>query len=165
LAVLTPTLIKPVIGAPLLFVADYLSSGIMNLMSLPVSWEGGVVRFVSQGGEAIRVTVSTGCAGISSITMFLLLCGLMHLDLKKPLSFTLKFVVLGSLTLIIVNAIRIETLVWTGYMYGSTALWSLHEWLCYAIFIGFYLVILVVYLGVSCPLKASDVGDTNARQQ
>jgi exosortase/archaeosortase family protein len=85
-------------------------------------------------------TVTPGCSSIISITTFLGLLGLVHLDLKKDLSSTIKLAIIGVVVLTLLNAVRILILIWVGYSNGAAEFWSLHNWVGYALFFGFYLV-------------------------
>ena len=153
LAVPSPSLIESIIGEPLAGVASFLTRIILYMINIPVSWEGSALTLNSKAGGIINVSIDPGCSSISSITVFLLLCGLMHLDLKKKPSSTLKLASLGTVALTLLNAVRISSLIWTGYVYGNEALWSLHSWIGYAIFTTFYAVAIVAYMRMDVPLK------------
>jgi len=152
-SILSPGPVQSMIGEPLASLTSLLSRLISNLMGVPALWWGREAEFLSQRGGRLHVDITPGCSSISSISIFLLLCGLMHLDLKSDLSSTLKLASLGTVALILINALRISTLMWVGYMFGWKAFRSLHSWLGYAIFTGFYLTALVVYLGTKHPSK------------
>jgi len=110
-----------------------------------MTWHGTEFQFVSRTGDLVAATVTPGCSSIVSVTTFIGLLALMHIDLKKDLSSTVKLAIAGVVALTILNAARITILAWIGYIDGSSALWDVHNWVGYALFLGFYLVTLAVY--------------------
>lgn len=160
--VTVPTAIQYIIGEPLAGLATYLSAGIVGLGGIPVVWHGTQFVLVSRVGGLVTGTVTPGCSSVLSVTTFLLLLGLMHFDLKKRASATLKLAVVGVVSLVLLNSARIGVLIWAGYADGAAALWGLHYWVGYAIFLGFYLVVLVVYSGMGGP-KPSGVSSAGGR--
>jgi exosortase/archaeosortase family protein len=92
--------------------------------------------------------ITPGCSSISSITVFLLLCGLMHIDLRKSLSTTILMAFLGTVSLIVLNIMRIVILLWVGYIYGDWSMWNIHSWLGYAIFLCFYAIATKIYIKI-----------------
>lgn len=152
-AILSPELITSIAGQPLVTIATSLTQLIITMTGSQVLWKAGELEFISQVGNKIRLTISPDCASISAIILFLLFCGLMHLDLKKKLSSTLKLATVGTVILTFLNAMRISILIYTGYVAGEEALWSLHSWLGYAIFGIFYAIAMVTYLRMDIPPK------------
>jgi exosortase/archaeosortase family protein len=108
-------------------------------------WHGTQFQLISKTGDLVAATVTPGCSSIVSVTTFIGLLALMHMDLKKDLSSTIKLAVAGVVVLTILNAARIAILVWVGYVNGSAALWDVHNYVGYVLFLGFYLVTLAVY--------------------
>ena len=152
-AILSPELITLIAGQPLVAIATFLTQLILTMTGPQVLWKAGELEFISQLGNKIRLTISPDCASISAIILFLLFCGLMHLDLKKKPSSTLKLASAGTLVLTFLNAVRISILIYTGYVAGEDALWSLHSWLGYAIFGTFYAIAMIAYLRMDIPQK------------
>jgi exosortase/archaeosortase family protein len=147
-SVLTPRPLTSLFGGPLAVISSILTESFLKFINVPIVRTDTAFQIL-RPGDSLNIDISPDCSSIYSITVFLLLCGLMHIDLRKKLAFTLKFATAGTVVLIILNAFRLSTLMWAGYSYGPEALWDLHKWIGYAIFIGFYLVVLVVYLGSS----------------
>jgi len=147
-ATLSPLILRLIIGEPLADLSYLIVSQAIGLPGIPITQTGRTLQLISKKGEIISFTVSPDCSSISSITVFLLLCGLMHLDLKKKKVHTLMLALLGTLALIILNAIRIIILVWTGYLGGDWAMWNTHSWLGYAIMISFYAVATKIYISL-----------------
>ncbi len=143
--VTAPTLLEWRLAAPLVSLSSFLSQRLVSIMGLPVSWEGSSFVVTSRVGAPIAATITPGCSSAISVTTFLGLLCLMHLDLKKDLSSTFKLAVAGAASLVALNSVRIAVLIWVGYTSGADAFWSLHNWVGYGIFFGFYIVILVAY--------------------
>ena len=140
-----PALVQVIVGEPLADVAAYLTGGVLSIAQVPGVWAGREFTIFSTSGVSVPVLITPGCSSISSISVFLLLTGLMHLDLRKRLSSTLIMAVVGFVGLTLLNALRIVALIWTGYSSGAEAMWSLHSWLGYAVFTVFYTAILLIY--------------------
>jgi len=145
-ATLSPRVIYPWAGGPLADFTSLIVGPAAKAVGIPVLQHGRSLEFVSLKGEMVRFTISPDCSSISSITVFLLLCGLMHLDLKKRVSVTLLFAIIGATVLILLNALRVVILLWVGYVGGDWALWNVHGWLGYAIMIGFYALAAKIYM-------------------
>ncbi|MDG6908127.1 MAG: exosortase/archaeosortase family protein [Nitrososphaerota archaeon] len=140
-----PSVLEWGFGAPLVSISTVSSAKIVSLLGLPVTWDGSQFSLISRAGGLVSGTVTAGCSSVISITTFLGLLALMHLDLRKDLSSTAKVAIVGVTVLVFLNAVRIAGLIWIGYVGGANALWSIHNWLGYAFFIGFYLAALLVY--------------------
>ena len=148
---LSPSLIQSTLGDVFVDIAAVLTRLFLGLSGAGVIWNGNEASFISRSGEAAKLLIDRGCSSIPSISIFLLLVGLMHLDQKKDLNSTLKLASLGTVALIIVNSVKLAITLWAGKVYGSGALWSLHSWLGYVFFTGFYMVALLAYLRMSDP--------------
>jgi exosortase/archaeosortase family protein len=143
--VTAPAVLQSLFGEPFTTLASYLSAGMASLSGVPVTWQGDQFSIIPRIGTAITGTVTPGCSSILSVTTFLGLLGLMQFDMKREPSFTLKLAVVGSLSLVLLNSVRIMILIWAGYEGGPAALWALHNWIGYGVFLAFYLVVLYVY--------------------
>ena len=150
----TPTILEQGLGGELVWISSSFSAKLVWLLGLPVAWTGNHFTLVSRVGDLVAGTVTPGCSSIISITTFLGLLGLMHLDLKKDAYSTVKMAVAGVVVLFTLNALRITALIWIGYYDGGNMLWAIHDWLGYAIFIGFYLATLIVYSRVGHETKS-----------
>lgn len=135
-------------GQPLAVVSSGLSSRLVSLLGFPVAWQGTQFELFSKSGEVISGVVTPGCSSILSVTTFLGLLALMHLDLKKDARSTLTLALAGIGVLILLNTVRISLLMWVGYQDGSAVFWGVHDWIGYALFVGFYLAILPIYSGM-----------------
>jgi len=144
-AVGAPAVLLWAFGEPLAMLSSGLSAKLVDLAGFPVLWQGTQFQLLSKSGEVVSGVVTPGCSSISSLTMFLGLLALMHLDMRKDFRDTAKLAAVGVLALVLLNSVRILVLLWVGYQYGSTALWGVHDWIGYAFFLGFFLAALPVY--------------------
>jgi len=150
-AVGAPAVLLWAFGEPLAVLSSGLSAGLVHMVGFPVAWQGTGFQLVSKAGEVVSGVVTPGCSSISSVTMFLGLLALMHLDMKKDSRITARLAVVGVLVLILLNSVRILVLLWVGYEYGSVALWGVHDWIGYALFLGFFLAVLPLYARMGEP--------------
>jgi len=150
-AVGAPAVLLWAFGEPLAVLSSGLSAGLVHMVGFPVDWQGTGFQFVSKAGEVVNGVVTPGCSSVSSVTMFLGLLALMHLDMRKDSRTTAKLAIVGVLALLLLNSVRILILLWVGYEYGSAALWGMHDWIGYAIFLGFFLAVLPLYARVGEP--------------
>jgi exosortase/archaeosortase family protein len=144
-----PAVLLWAFGEPLAGLSSALSARLVGFAGFPVAWQGTQFEFLSKAGGMVSGVVTPGCSSITSVTMFLGLLALMHLDMKKDIRSTAKLAAVGVLALTLLNSVRILVLLWVGYEYGSDALWGIHDWLGYAFFLGFFLVALPVYSRMS----------------
>jgi exosortase/archaeosortase family protein len=144
-AVGAPAVLLWAFGEPLANFSSLLSAKLVGLAGLPVLWQGTQFEFLSKSGEVVSGVVTPGCSSVASVTMFLGLLALMHLDMKKDVRSTAKLAAVGVFGLMLLNSVRILIILWVGYQYGSSALWGIHDWIGYAMFLGFFLAVLPFY--------------------
>ena len=140
-----PSVLQVLIGEPLAGASSFFSARLVGLLGFPVDWQGTSFAFMSKTGEVVSGVVTPGCSSIISVTTFLGLLALMHLDMKKDVRSTVILAVAGIVVLTALNSVRIVLLMWVGYDYGAGAFWGVHNWVGYALFLGFYLAALPVY--------------------
>jgi exosortase/archaeosortase family protein len=140
-----PSVLQWAFGEPLAVVSSVLSARMVGLIGFPVAWQGTQFQFTSKTGEILSGVVTPGCSSIISVTTFLGLLALMHLDLKKDVRSTFALAAAGVAFLTVLNSVRIMILLWVGYQEGSAAFWGVHNWVGYALFLGFYLAALPIY--------------------
>ncbi len=148
-----PAILLWAFGEPLAGMSSVLSAKLAGVAGFPVAWQGTQFELVSKTGEVVSGAVTSGCSSVTSVSMFLGLLALMHLDMKKDVRSTAKLAAAGVAALTLLNSVRIMILLWVGYEYGSAALWGVHDWLGYAIFLGFFLAALPVYVRMGGPLN------------
>lgn len=132
-------------GEPLAVVSSDLSARLVGLAGFPVVWQGTQFQLVSKTGDVINGVVTPGCSSIISVTTFLGLLALMHMDLRKDVRSTATLAIAGIAVLTLLNSFRIMLLMWVGYVNGASAFWGIHNWIGYALFLGFYLAALPIY--------------------
>ncbi len=140
-----PFVLQWALGEPLAVLSSILSAKLVGLAGFPVAWQGTQFQLLSKTGDVIDGVVTPGCSSIISVTTFLGLLALMHMDLRKDARSTATLAVAGIAVLTILNSIRILLLMWVGYVDGSAAFWGIHNWIGYALFLGFYLAALPIY--------------------
>ena len=140
-----PFVLQWAFGEPLAYASSVMASRLVGLAGLPVAWQGTQFELFSKTGEVVNGFVAPGCSSIISITTFVGLLGLMHLDMRKDIRSTAVVAVAGITILTLLNSFRILLLMWVGYVDGASAFWGVHNWIGYAIFLGFYLAALTVY--------------------
>ena len=141
----SPALLQWAFGEPLAVVSSLLSARLAAIAGLPVDWAGTQFQFVSRSGDVISSFVAPGCSSIISVTTFLGLLALMHLDMRKDLRSTAVVALAGTCILTILNSVRILLLMWVGYEQGAATFWGVHNWVGYVLFLAFYLAVLPVY--------------------
>ena len=140
-----PSVLQWAFGEPLATLSSALSARMVGLLGFPVAWQGTQFELISRSGDIVNGVVTPGCSSIISVTTFLGLLALMHMDMKKDLRSTTAIAVVGIAVLTVLNSVRIMLLMWVGYVDGADAFWGVHNWVGYALFLGFYLVVLPIY--------------------
>lgn len=149
----TPFVLQWAFGEPLAVLSSVISAKLVGLAGFPVAWQGTQFQLLSKSGDVIDGVVTPGCSSIISVTTFLGLLALMHMDLRKDARSTATLAVAGIAVLTLLNSVRILLLMWVGYVDGSAAFWGIHNWIGYALFLGFYLAALPIYsrMGTAGP--------------
>jgi exosortase/archaeosortase family protein len=155
-----PGVLQWAFGEPLAVLSSSLSAKMVALLGFPVSWQGTQFQLLSKSGDMVSGIITPGCSSIISVTTFLGLLALMHIDMKKDLRSTAILAVTGVGVLTVLNSVRILVLLWVGYQDGAAAFWGVHNWVGYALFLGFYLAALPIYsrMGTQGVLYAVKTG-------
>ena len=140
-----PTILQWAFGEPLAVVSSDISARLVALLGFPVAWAGTQFEFVTKSGDVVSSFVAPGCSSVISITTFLGLLALMHLDMKKSARATMVLAVAGVAALTLLNSVRITLLMWIGHEQGAAAFWGVHNWVGYVLFLAFYLAALPLY--------------------
>ena len=148
-------------GDPLAIVVAWISQSLTSLFHVPVQWSSLDISFLAHGGGTVYLYISQECSGVASISIFMLLIGLMHLDLRPRAAVTVAFAAGGFLLFILLNALRVVALLVAGVYWGSDLMWNLHGWLGYVLYIFGYSLLLMLYFRA----KAREVSTTNAVQR
>ena len=155
-AVGSVSLLTALAGDPLAVVVASISSAMTWLFRLPVQWSSVYITFTPAGGGPASLVITQECSGIASMAIFLLLIGLMHLDMKPRGSATLLLAAGGSVLFVFLNALRVFTLIAGGVYYGMDLFWSLHGWVGYAYYIVGYSVVLFLYARATAAVGQAD---------
>ncbi len=142
------------VGGPLVGMASLFSRAILSASGVHYSYSalpGPQIQFSSRLGTGLSIDITPYCSSISSISIFLLVVALMHIDLGKDWSSTTMIAVLGTVALVVLNALRIAAIVWAGVIGGLQLLTSLHEVIGYVLFVGFYGAAAFAYVRIGRP--------------
>jgi len=142
------------VGGPLVGVASLFSRAILGASGVHYSYSAlpaPQIQFTSRLGTGLSINITPYCSSLSSISIFLLVIALMHIDLGKEWSSTTITAVLGTVALVLLNALRIAAIVWAGLVGGLELLTSLHEVIGYVLFVGFYGAAAFAYIRVGRP--------------
>jgi exosortase/archaeosortase family protein len=151
LGLLSPLFMLDTLGVPLAALSSYLAAGITNALGIHVAWQGVSFELVSSAGDPISAVVTPACSAVYSISIYLALLGLMHLDMGTSLATIAKFALAGVVVIPLLNSARIALTIWFGFVNGSAAFWGIHDWLGYSIFLAFYIAVLVTYARTGKP--------------
>ena len=132
-------------GDPLAVAVAWVSSAMTWLLRLPVQWSSVFITLTAAGGTPVSLYISQECSGIASISIFLLLMALMHLDFRPKARTTVYVAVGGSILFVFLNALRVVTLIAGGVYGGFGLLENLHGWVGYVYYVIGYAVVLLAY--------------------
>jgi len=138
-------LLTEALGDPLAIAVAAISNAITSLLRLPVQWSSVYISFMAAGNAPVSLYVSQECSGIASMSIFLMVIALIHLDMKPSLRASLLFAAGGSILFILLNSLRVVGLIVGGITGGVDLMWNLHGWLGYALYILGYSVIILFY--------------------
>ena len=141
----SPAVLQWAFGEPLAVASSWLSARLVALLGVPVAWSGTQFELFTKSGEVVSSFVAPGCSSIISVTTFLGLLALMHLDMQKDFRSTAVIAAVGTCALTVLNSVRITVLMWVGYVQGASSFWAVHNWVGYVIFLAFYLAVLPIY--------------------
>ncbi len=144
-------------GDPLAVAVAFVSQAITVGLGMHVHWSSVYMSFVSAGGSPVSLVISEECSGIASMAIFLLVLGLMHLDIKADIKTSVAFAVGGSALFLLLNSLRVVGILAGGLYVSTDFMWNLHGWLGYALYVVGYMVILLLYIGKSKPASKTTV--------
>ncbi|MEM0118104.1 MAG: exosortase/archaeosortase family protein [Conexivisphaerales archaeon] len=117
-----------------------IDSSLTSLLGLPVQWKSEFFVLTSASGAQLSLSITQACSGIASFSIFLLMLMMLHVDMKKDLTFTLWFTFAAIPLLLLINAIRIIIMLWAGYIWGVAVFWEVHGWIGYLLYSVFFLI-------------------------
>jgi exosortase/archaeosortase family protein len=141
----SPLFLVEALGGQLASLSSSLTAILTKAMGLPVAWQGISFSFVSVAGEHIGSVVTPACSAAYSIGIYLGLLGLMYLDMRSSISTVARFALVGVALIPLIDSARIAITIWFGFEGGSSAFWGVHDWLGYALFLAFYVGVLLAY--------------------
>lgn len=156
-ATLLPFPLTALLGEPLVGVTSFFSRLFLSATGLPYSYTSlpsPELQLTSQGGSSVALVITPFCSSLSSISVFLLLVTLMHIDLGKERSSTIKMALLGTVALVLLNGVRIAALAWAWFIGGAELLAGVHGWIGYTIFVAFYGAAAFAYVNIGRPRRA-----------
>jgi exosortase/archaeosortase family protein len=145
LGLVAPLVMLDVFGGPLAELSAYIAQAMTSSMGIGAAWDGTSFVVVSRAGQSIQALVTPACSAAYSISIYLSLLGLAHLDYRGGARRTLGFAAAGVLCLPMLNSARIAINMYFGYLDGPDVFWALHDWLGYLLFLGFFVGALVAY--------------------
>jgi exosortase/archaeosortase family protein len=150
-ATLLPDPLTVLVGAPLADIASLLSRLFLSATGVHYTYSslgGPQLQLFSQAEGSLAIDITTACSSLSSISVFLLLVVLMHMDLGKDRSSTIKIAIFGTVALVLLNGLRVAALVWAWLIGGSSLLAGVHELVGYVIFVAFYCATAFAYIKI-----------------
>jgi exosortase/archaeosortase family protein len=145
LGLTSPLFLINELGTPLAAFTGSATAAVTSVLGPSVAWQGVSFSFVSRTGETITSVITPACSAAYSISIFLALLGLMKLDSGGSTGTTLKFALIGLVTIPLLDAARIVIMIWSGFLDGASVYWGMHDWLGYGMFLGFYIAVMVAY--------------------
>lgn len=146
-----PILMLGWLGKPLAVAVTATVTALTGIFGLPIASEGLVLEFSSLNGDSIMTTLSPGCAGYATLSVFIALFALMMLDIRLPLKRAWYIFVLGLLGTWLQNIFRITVSLAAAHYWGREALTAMHYNLGYIIFPLWYALFAYIYLRLAGP--------------
>jgi len=134
------------LGEPAAILVTNTVIAITRILGLPITSQGQVLHFTSVTGDVIATAVTPGCAGFTTIGVFIALFTLMMLDIRLPLRKAWWIFLVGLVGTWLQNIIRIVVAVATGYYWELGALEAIHFNIVYVIFPLWYALFAFIYL-------------------
>ena len=120
-------------------------AGLFHLFGLHIASQGQIFQFMTPAHNLMRITVSSACAGPTTMAVFVVIFTLMMLDLPLPWPKAIPVFLFGVVGTWLQNVIRIVIILCCGYFIGDNALWTAHFWTIYVLFPLWYLMFAVIY--------------------
>jgi exosortase/archaeosortase family protein len=132
-------------GDPLALAVASISRAFTWAFGLPVQWSSVYISFIAAGGQSERLVITQECSGVASMSVFVLLTGLMHLDVRPKLWESAAFALGGSLLFLLLNSLRVVVLIVAGLDSGLGMLSNLHGWVGYLFYVVGYSLVIALY--------------------
>ncbi|MFC1991650.1 exosortase/archaeosortase family protein [Chloroflexota bacterium] len=118
---------------------------IMNILGYQIQNQGSIINISTVEGVPIFTTITTACAGPTTMAVFIALFTLMMLDRPLFAKKAIGLFVFGVVGTWIQSTIRLILLMIIGYYWGEDALWTAHYWTIYILFPLWYLLFVFIY--------------------
>ncbi|MGQ9514204.1 MAG: exosortase/archaeosortase family protein [Thermoproteota archaeon] len=119
---------------------------LLRALGYPVEQSSSTILLELRSGQVTKLQINSACAGPASYSIFLLLNGLMILDLGVGRRRAVLSTLAGLATLFLLNLLRVTMIVHATYHYGEGAGLSVHLYLGYILFTTFYLVYVLLFI-------------------
>ncbi|MBI2888056.1 MAG: exosortase/archaeosortase family protein [Chloroflexi bacterium] len=156
LVVLYPGVVTQWVAEPYARTVLYPVVWLSQLLGYPVGAAGMDLTLTTAAGAPFQATVSTDCAGPTTMALFLGLFGLMAYERPLPLGPSASLLLAGVAGTWLQNVLRITALMVAGYHGGAESLWFTHEYLAYVLFPLWYLAFVGLYLWIGGSVTAAD---------
>lgn len=131
-------------------------ASLITLLGYPVQTQGQVISFISTTGEHLGSYIGAPSSGIASITIFVALFALMHLDFRHPPRKALYLFLFGLVGTSLQNILRLSLIIIAGYHFGYSAMVRVHDYAGYIIFPAWYIAFAYVYLRSFPPRNSNN---------
>lgn len=131
-------------------------AALLGLLGYPVHSQGQVISFISTTGEPLGSYIGAPSSGIASITIFVALFALMHLDFRHPRRKALYLFLLGLAGTSLQNILRLALIILAGYHFGYDAMVQVHDYAGYIIFPAWYMAFAYIYLRSFQPRNSNN---------
>lgn len=145
-AIIFPRVFTAHLEAPYSLITVETVAAVLGLMGYPIYTQGQVISFTSTTGEQLGSYIGAPSSGIASITIFVALFALMHLDFRPPRRKALYLFLIGLLGTSLQNIIRLVLIILAGYHLGYNAMMQVHDYAGYVIFPAWYIVFAYIYV-------------------
>ncbi|MBO3803059.1 MAG: exosortase/archaeosortase family protein [Candidatus Brockarchaeota archaeon] len=118
---------------------------LLKAVGYPVERSASTILLELPSGKVSSLVIDSACAGTASYGIFLLLDGLMALDLRAERRKAALFTLAGLATIFVLNLLRVAAIVHAVYNYGELAGHHVHLYLGYVLFTSFYLAYALLF--------------------
>jgi len=140
-----PTVVDTFFDQPVSHFFIQCSMPLLGILGYSAQGVGQMITFLSSTGVPRILYINSSCAGPASFSVFLFLSGLMYLDLRPDKRQTILLTSAGCVALYLLNILRLLILAYVSYSYSSQAMWEVHSYLGYVLFLSFYVAYLLVF--------------------
>jgi exosortase/archaeosortase family protein len=155
-AIIFPRVFTAHLEAPYSQTTVKIVASLLGLIGYPVYTQGQVISFISTTGERLGSYIGAPSSGIASITIFVALFALMHLDFRYPQRKALYLFLFGLVGTSLQNILRLALIILAGYHFGYNAMVQVHDFAGYIIFPAWYMAFAYIYLRSFQPRNSNN---------